>query len=94
MKKVLNEQDVLRIMREEWSRKISFLKEEVEISLKTKVDGETKDVVSPDLKVRHKESQILYTVVSVGPKDIILKTPEGDEFLLDKKEFEDCYELD
>jgi hypothetical protein len=36
----------------------------------------------------------LYTVVSVGPRDIILKTPEGEEFLLDKEQLEDEYELD
>jgi hypothetical protein len=94
MKKVLSEQDILRIMREEWRKKISLLKEEVEISMKTKIDGKTKEIVSPDLKVRHKESQILYTVVSIGPKDIILKTPEGEDFIIDRKEFEDCYELD
>lgn len=90
----LKEEDILRVMREEWSKKVSALKEEVDLVLKSKVDGKEKDVVSSDLKVRHKKSQILYTVSSVGPQDIILKTPEGEEFLVDKDEFEEKYELD
>lgn len=92
--KKLNEQDIIRIMREEWQAKVSALSEEVDIAFKAKVDGEDKEVISQDLKIRHKKSQLLYTVVSVGPRDIILKTPEGEEFLLDKDTLEDEYELD
>ena len=92
--KKLQEEDILKIMREEWNAKVSALSEEVDITFKAKVDGENKEVISQDLKVRHKKSQILYTVSSVGPRDVILKTPEGEEFLLDKDKFEDEYELD
>jgi hypothetical protein len=92
--KKLNEQEFLKIMREEWNSKLAQLAEDVDITLKTKVDGEEKEVISQDLKVRHKKSQLLYTVVSVGPRDIILKTPEGEEFLLDKDALEKEYELD
>ena len=92
--KKLQEQDVIRIMREEWQAKVKALSEEVDLTFKAKVDGENKEVISQDLKVRHKDSQILYTVVSVGPNDIILKTPEGEDFLLDKDTLEDEYELD
>ena len=81
-------------MREEWNAKVSALSEEVDLAFKSKVDGEDKDIISQDLKIRHKKSQLLYTVVSVGPRDIILKNPEGEEFLLDKKQLEDEYELD
>ena len=92
--KKLQEEDILRIMREEWDTKVSALAEEVDLTFKAKVDGENKEVISNDLKIRHKKSQILYTVVSVGPRDIILKTPEGEDFLLDKETLEDEYELD
>jgi hypothetical protein len=92
--KTLNEEDILRVMREEWSNKLTALSEEIDLMLKSKVDGEKKDVLSPDLKIRHKKSQILYTIVSVGPRDIMLKTPEGEDFLIDKDELEKNYELD
>jgi hypothetical protein len=92
--KKLQEEDIIRVMREEWQAKVTALTEEVDLTFKAKVDGENKEVISQDLKVRHKKSQLLYTVVSVGPRDIILKTPEGEEFLLDKEQLEDEYELD
>ena len=92
--KTLNEQDIIRIMREEWNTKIAALTEDVDLAYKSKVGEEEKEVISKDLKVRHKKSQILYTVVSVGPRDAVLKTPEGDEFLIDKDTLEDEYELD
>jgi hypothetical protein len=92
--KNLQEEDIIRIIREEWQAKISALSEEVDLAFKAKIDDENKEVISQDLKIRHKKSQLLYTVVSVGPKDIILKTPEGEKFLLDKDTLEDEYELD
>lgn len=92
--KKLQEEDIIRVMCEEWQAKVTALTEEVDLTFKAKVDGENKEVISQDLKVRHKKSQLLYTVVSVGPRDIILKTPEGEEFLLDKEQLEDEYELD
>jgi len=92
--KTLNEQDIIRIMREEWNAKIAALTEDVDLAYKSKVGEQEKEVISKDLKVRHKKSQILYTVVSVGPRDAVLKTPEGDEFLIDKDELEKSYELD
>ena len=92
--KKLEEQDFIQIMREEWRTKVAALAEEVDITFKAKVDGKEKEVIDSDLKVRHKKSQILYTVVSVGPRDIILMTPEGENFLLDKETLEAEYELD
>jgi hypothetical protein len=92
--KNLTEEDIIRVMREEWQAKVTALTEEVDLAFKSKIDGEDKEVISQDLKVRHKKSKLLYTVVSVGPRDIILKTPEGEEFLLDKDQLEDEYELD
>lgn len=51
------------------------------------------DDVSPELKVRHKATGFLYTVVSVSKKDVVLKTPEGDEFIVDSAAFEKGYDV-
>ncbi len=92
--KTLTEADVLRTMREEWGKKVKALTETIDMAMKAKPEGEEKIVVTPELKVRHKKSQIRYTVSSVGPKDLILRTPEGEEFIVDAAELERDYELD
>lgn len=92
--KPLTEADVLKIMREEWDKKVSTLSEAIDMVMTAKTDGKQKLVVTPELKVRHKKSQIRYTVSSVGPRDVILRTPEGDEFIVDATELERDYELD
>jgi hypothetical protein len=92
--KKLKESDVIKLMREEWTAKLSRLSETVDATFKGKVDGKEKTLIAPDLKLRHKKSQFLYTVVSVGVDDVILKTPEGEQFLIDKHELEKDYEID
>jgi hypothetical protein len=92
--KKLNDAEIIRIMREEWDAKVAALTEATDVIFKAKVDGDDKNVISPDLKLRHKKSQYLYTVVSVGPRDAILKTPEGKQFLVDKATLEKEYEID
>jgi hypothetical protein len=93
--KALCDADVVRLIREEWQAKLDALSEQLDIVMKSKVGKEgEKSLISRGLKVRHKKSQIRYTVSSVGPKDVILKTPEGDEFLVDKESFESHYQLD
>lgn len=92
----LTEADVIRVMREEWDKKVATLTETVEIALNSKVGdgGGEQPILAPELKVMHKKSGIRYTVDSVGPRDIILRTPENDKFLVDKDTLEDEYELD
>lgn len=93
--KTLKQKDVLDLMREEWTRGVKNLSEKVDMVFNSKVDGSDKEpVIAPELKVRHKKSQIRYTVSSVGPQDIILRTPEGETFLIDQHEFEKNYQLD
>lgn len=93
--KTLKPEDVIRVMKEEWQARLRGLSEQVDLVMNSKVGGEGKDpIISPELKVRHKKSQIRYTVSSVGPRDLILRTPEGEEFLVDKDELEKFYELD
>lgn len=93
--KSLRESDVIRIMQEEWDTRVGRLVEAVEVVMAAPVeDNKEEEVLSPDLKVRHKKSGIRYTIVSVGPRDVILKTPEGEEFLVDGQELENEYQLD
>lgn len=77
-------------MREEWEGKVQRLFEDAGVSLKVDEDN----LISPELKIKHKKSGLKYTVDSVGPEDIILRTPEGEQFLVDKEEFGNNYELD
>lgn len=94
--KTLKEEDIIRLMREEWARGVTALIEKVDMVMNAPVgDGEAPAaVLSPELKVRHKASQLRYTVKSVGPRDVILMTPEGDDFIVDKETLEKEYQLD
>lgn len=92
--KKLTDADIIQVMREQWEARVNALVAEVELKMHANVEGEDKPMVSPGLKVRHKGSQNLYTVKSVGPKDVILNTPEGESFLVDGPELEREYELD
>jgi hypothetical protein len=87
--KKLEDADIIRIMREEWETRLARLTEEVDATFKGNVDGKEKTLLSPDLKI--KRNGILYTVVSVGPRDAILKTPEGKLFIVDKDTLENEY---
>lgn len=93
--RTLTEADVIRVMREEWDKRVAALAETVDLTLSAKTKGGGEQlVISPELKVMHKDSGIRYTVDSVGPRDIILRTPEGEKFLVDKETLEAEYELD
>lgn len=93
--KTLKEEDVIRVMREEWQAGVAKLTEQIDMVMNSTVDSNEKEpVITAGLKVRHKSSQIRYTVSSVGPRDIILKTPEAEQFLVDKETLEKEYELD
>lgn len=92
--KTLKESDIIAVMREEWNSRVSALTEAAAVVMKGKVNDDPKTLIAPDLKIRHKKTQLLYTVVSVGPRDVVLRTPEGKKFLIDSGELEADYELD
>ena len=92
--KKLEESDIIQAMREEWEVKLRQISETVDVIFKGKVDGKEKTILSDELKVRHKKSQFLYTVVSVSPRGAILMTPEREEFSVGKEELERDYEID
>lgn len=81
-------------MREEWNAKVAHLAEQIDMVMTSKIGKQQGEVLAPELKVKHKESQIRYTISSVGPRDVILRTPEGDEFIVSKETLEAEYELD
>lgn len=84
--RTLTERDVIAIMREEWDRRTQALAEELRV-------GGDEGLVSAELKVVHKDTGTLYTVDSVSPRDVILRTPEGDKFIVNGEEFEAEYKL-
>lgn len=92
--KVLTEEDVIRTMREEWDKRVATLMETVDVTMHANVDGNENQILSPGLKVIHKDSGIRYTVDSVASRNVVLMTPEGEKFLIDGAELEQGYELD
>lgn len=92
--KKLEDSVILELMREEWASKLKKLGESVDAVLTGKVDGKEKTILSPQTKLRHIKTQYLYDLVSVGPRDVILKTPEGKQFIVTKDELESDYEID
>lgn len=75
----LTENDIIRVMREEWNKKIQKLTEEVKLSLTAKVDGKEVEIASPGFKAKNKDSQKLYTVVSAGPDTVTLVSADKKE---------------
>lgn len=59
-----------------------------------KVDAEMNGLLSRGLRLRHKHSDLEYTILSVSPRDVILMTPEGRPFSVSTEEVEKEYELD
>lgn len=89
----LTEKRILELMKEEWDRKVANLdKSLVEFLGADDSDGK-RGIIGVNTKVRHKGSQLLYTVHEVGPRDVTLETPEGKLFTVKDHEFEEEYEL-
>jgi hypothetical protein len=89
---LLTESEILRVFKEEHGRRFTALLEELDLYFKG--DGAPENLLSKGLKVRHKESGILYTVHSVSPHDIVLKSPEGKLCKIEEEPFEEQFQLD
>jgi hypothetical protein len=87
----LTEKDILRLMKEEWERKVKNLCEEVDNFFDNFSDDPS--LISSGLKVKHKKSKLRYTVDSVSKKDVVLLTPEKTKFVVSAEELESDYEL-
>ena len=77
--KKLTESDIIRIMREEWDAKVLRLSEDVDAVLQGKIGGKDKMLLSPQIKLKHNGSKLLYTVVSVSPEEVVLKAYDENE---------------
>jgi len=92
MKKTLKNDDIVRIIREEWDRKYLQLCEKMDVHVKQ--NGETqKDVVSVGLKVKKSNTKQLYTVRSLSPNEVELETPEKQKFTITREELGKDYEI-
>ena len=89
--KTLTESDVIRIMREEYDSIVSRIVEEFDLT--AELDGEEKSLLSAELKVRHTKSGLRYTVDSVSPRDVVLRTPDGKRIMVGRDELEGSYEI-
>lgn len=61
---------------------------------KIKIDTSIKGLLTRDVRLRHKDSSLEYTVVSASPRDVILRTPEGRAFTVSADEINKDYSLD
>ena len=91
--KTLTERDVIRMMREAWEAKVQGIVSELDTHYK-QADGEKKLTVSPGLKIRHESSGLLYTVDTLGTKDVVLITPDGSRVVVNFAELDKSYALD
>lgn len=89
----LTEKDIIKMMREEYERRVSLLDKALCEFVNLDNADDKRGIVGVDTKVRHKGSKLLYTVHEVSPRDITLRTPTGDLFTLSDEEFENEYEL-
>ena len=88
--KILTQADIFKIMAEDYQKQLKDAINEIEIFTP---DGK-KILISPELKVRHGSSGLLYTIDSVGAVDVTLRTPEGKMINIEHDEFEKEYNLD
>ena len=76
-----------------------LLEEEESVPVLAKQSEEEKEdrklnILSPELKVRHKQSKYRYTIDSIDEPTFVLRDPMGKKFSLDRGELEKDYVLD
>ena len=77
-----------QILQEEVQKKLA------ELNIKSYPGQESGDVLSKGLKVRHKKSGVLYTILSLSPEEVLLQTPDDKTIQLSKDNLAKEYELD
>ena len=98
-RKKLTEAQMIKVIAESYKKKLNYLMEaggeEYEIDVKKDIDndGKPETLVSPGLKVKHKDSGLLYTIATVQPDHVTLKTPDSELFDVSADEFEEEYKL-
>lgn len=90
--KALTESDIIRIFQEENQKRLESLFEELDMYFTSA--GDMENVISKELKVKHKKSGLRFTVDSVSPRDCILRSPEGALKRVSQHTLEQEFELD
>ncbi len=90
--KALTESDIIRIFQEENQKRLESLFEELDMYFTSA--GDMENVISKELKVKHKKSGLRFTVDSVSPRDVILRSPEGTLKRISQATLEQEFELD
>ena len=93
--KILTKQDLLSMLK---ARNIVVEEEEPVPVSAIQSENEKEDrklnILSPELKVRHKQSKYRYTIDSIDEPTFILRDPMGKKFSIDRAELEKDYVLD
>ncbi len=92
MSSKLDDNVVLRVLREQRAKQLATLREELEVAVK--IGDSEKKVISPGLKLRSKGESKLYTVHAVGRDSVILRDPNGQTIHINDSELENGYDLD
>ena len=74
-------------IKEDWSKKLLYLQQELDtyetkpnkepVKVKKEPTNPTPDLTAKGLKIRHKRTNILYTIDTIGKNVFALKTPKG-----------------
>jgi hypothetical protein len=96
--KHLNESELIKLMNEEWDRRLAHFAESLKLDFPVpggKGGKEKKLVISDELKVKHEESGYRYTIDSVeaDEEEVVLRAPEGDKFMVHTDKLEKEYGL-
>lgn len=86
----LTNEELVTAIRQAWDKKLAALKEDLNSFLNEDIEPQ----VGTETKVKHRESQLLYTVHSIGPDEVVLRTPTGRLFTIDSASFDNEYEVD
>lgn len=90
--KALTESDIIRIFQEENRKRLDSLYEELDMYFQSA--GDVENIISKELKVKHKKSGLRFTVDSVSPRDVVLRSPEGALKKVSQETLEQEFELD
>ncbi len=101
MNKIINDNDILKMLREEWHREVANLLEKKQERKKpkkkpenVKLEPEKMDNLAAGLRIKHRESKLEYTIVGSDGNNVTLLTPEGQEITLPKIRLKREYALD
>jgi len=92
--RTLTEADIINVMREEWTSRVKTLCEKSNVTFSGVVGDKDTILVAPELKIQHRASGLKYTIDSVSPQDVVLRTPEGKLFTVDAQTLENEYLLE